>query len=249
MSWFQMRWTTLSQTVDVGDAAQRVETVVRRAFCRFPDGAFSRFAVAEQHIGAVFGFDRRALSAVPTAAQMPWPSDPVATSTNESRGVGCPSRSESSRRNVSRSLALEQPDLGPCRVEDRRGVPLGEHEAVVIRVVRVARVVAHFREEQRRDDLGGGRAGGRVATSCFAGRADTIDAQPRGEFFNAATRDEAWTGTGQGTSGNADKQGLRPAIVAEGTARAASAKPPTIITGARAPVLMYSRSSCGSAEW
>jgi hypothetical protein len=37
---------------------------------------------------------RRALSAVPIAAQMPCPSEPVATSTKFSRGVGCPSRSD-----------------------------------------------------------------------------------------------------------------------------------------------------------
>src|SRR5439155_8091827 len=37
---------------------------------------------------------RRALSAHPTPAQIPWPSEPVATSTNGSRGVGWPSRSD-----------------------------------------------------------------------------------------------------------------------------------------------------------
>src|SRR6187401_3140308 len=46
---------------------------------------------------------RRALSAMPTPAHNPWPSDPVATSTHGSRGVGCPSRSESSFRSVSKS--------------------------------------------------------------------------------------------------------------------------------------------------
>jgi len=52
---------------------------------------------------------RLAFSAVPTAAQIPWPSDPVATSMNGSRGVGCPSRSESSRRSFRRSARWKAP--------------------------------------------------------------------------------------------------------------------------------------------
>ena len=37
---------------------------------------------------------RRPASAIPTAIGSPWPSEPVATSTNGSRGVGWPSRSD-----------------------------------------------------------------------------------------------------------------------------------------------------------
>ena len=75
---------------------------------------------------------RRAFSAVPTAAQMPWPSDPVATSTNDSRGVGWPSRSESSRAELQQSSRGKRPGVRPRRVEDRRGMSLREHEAIVV---------------------------------------------------------------------------------------------------------------------
>src|SRR5258706_3091014 len=46
---------------------------------------------------------RRALRAIPTDAQIPWPSDPVATSTNGNRGVGWPSRSQEISRSSSSS--------------------------------------------------------------------------------------------------------------------------------------------------
>src|SRR5580765_136002 len=52
---------------------------------------------------------RRAFNAVPMAAQMPWPSEPVATSTNGSLGVGCPSRFESILRRLSRSARSKAP--------------------------------------------------------------------------------------------------------------------------------------------
>ena len=96
MSCCHMVGPALPEAVDVGDAAQRVETVVRRSVCRFPDRAFSRFAVAEQRIGAVVGFDaprveRRAdgrADALAKRALLP-------RRRMSSRGVGCPSRSES----------------------------------------------------------------------------------------------------------------------------------------------------------
>jgi hypothetical protein len=46
---------------------------------------------------------RRALSAMPIPAGSPCPSDPVATSTNGNRGVGCPSKSDPIVRSFSSS--------------------------------------------------------------------------------------------------------------------------------------------------
>ena len=100
---------------------------------------------------------RRALSAMPTAAQMPWPSEPVATSTNGSRGVGWPSRSESNRAQLQQLVARKEPGLGPGRIEDRRRVPLRQHEAIVVGILRILRIEAHLGEEQRRHDLGRGQ--------------------------------------------------------------------------------------------
>ena len=46
---------------------------------------------------------------MPIAAQMPCPSEPVATSTKGSRGVGCPSRSQSSLRSERSSSRVRKP--------------------------------------------------------------------------------------------------------------------------------------------
>ena len=131
---------------------------------------------------------RRALSAVPTAAQMPWPSEPVATSTNDSRGVGCPSRSESNRRSLSSSARGKEPGVRPGGVEDRRRVPLRQHEAVVVGILRVLRIEAHLAEEQRRDDLGRRHAGRRMTAPGFGRRLDRIDAKLGGEVLQGGNR-------------------------------------------------------------
>ena len=120
---------------------------------------------------------RRALSAMPIAAQMPWPSDPVATSTNGSRGVGMPFEIRFDRPQLQQLLAREQAGLGPGRVENRRGVPLRQHEAIVVGILRLLRVVAHLAEEQRRHDVGGRQAGRRMAAAGLARGSDRIDAK------------------------------------------------------------------------
>ena len=68
-------------------------------------------------------------------------------------------------------------------------MPLREHEAVVLGVLGIFRVVTHLAEEQRRDDLGCRQAGRRVAAPRLAGRADRIDAQLRGGVLPQATRE------------------------------------------------------------
>ena len=52
-----LRRAALAEAVDVGDGAQVVELVDGRDVGRFPDRAFGRLAVAEQHVGAVVGLD------------------------------------------------------------------------------------------------------------------------------------------------------------------------------------------------
>ena len=137
---------------------------------------------------------RRAFSAVPIAAQMPWPSEPVATSTNGSRGVGWPSRSESDRAQLQQLGAIEGAGLGPRRVEDRRGVPLRQHEAIAVRVLRILRIEAHLGEEQRRHEIGHRHAAGRMAAAGFRGGAHRIDAQPGGDILQSGNERRAING-------------------------------------------------------
>ncbi len=124
---------------------------------------------------------RVALSAMPRPAASPCPNDPVATSTNGRRGVGCPSRSLPSSRSFSSSAGGTRPDRRPGGVENRRGVALRQHEPVVVRVARVPRVESHLREEQRRDQVGRRRARRRVSAAGRRRRANRVDAQLSGD--------------------------------------------------------------------
>ena len=60
-------------------------------------------------------------------------------------------------------LALEDAELGPDRVQERRGVPLAEHEPVGERRARLVRIEAPAPRRRR--------------------RADRLDTQPRGDVL------------------------------------------------------------------
>jgi hypothetical protein len=96
---------------------------------------------------------------VPIAAQIPWPSEPVATSTHGQprRRMAFEIRREQAQRE--QLIARDDAGFGPRGVEDGSGMALRQDEAIVVLVARIARVVAHLGKEQRRHDLGGGTAG------------------------------------------------------------------------------------------
>ena len=134
---------------------------------------------------------RRAFSALPIAAQMPCPSDPVATSTNGSRGVGCPSRSESDLAQLQQLGAIEGAGLGPGGVQNRRGVALRQDEAIAVRVVRISRVEPHLGEEQRGHDVGHRAAARRMTAAGFGRGAHRIDAEPGGDVLQGGNERSA----------------------------------------------------------
>ena len=103
------------------------------------------------------------------AAQMPWPSEPVATSTNGRRGVGCPSRSDSSLAELQQLGAVERAGFSPRGVENRGCVPLGQDEPVAAGVMRILRIEPEFGKEQGGDDVGRRCAARRVAAGRFGG--------------------------------------------------------------------------------
>src|SRR5579884_3365538 len=63
------------------------------------------------------------------AAQAPWPSDPVATSTKGRRGVGCPSRSESNLRSWSSSSRGNSPASAQAEYRIGAACPLESTKA------------------------------------------------------------------------------------------------------------------------
>ena len=171
--------------VDVGDAAQVVQLVVLRDVGRLPHRAFGRLAVAEQHVGAVVG---------PDAARVERDADGRADALAERAGGDVDERQPRRRvpLEVGSDLAqlqqfrpVERARLGPRRVEQRRGVPLRQHEPIVVGVLRPPRVEAHLREEQRGDDVGGRAAARRVAAAGRRRGANRVDSQAGGDVLES----------------------------------------------------------------
>lgn len=74
-------------------------------------------------------------------------------------------------------LLADDPGGAEHRVQQGRGVPLGEDQVVVARIVRVLPVVAQMAGHQHGRQVGGGRAGGGVAGPGRGAGADGVHAQ------------------------------------------------------------------------
>ena len=150
---------------------------------RLPHRALGRLTVAEQHEHAGVGAEHPRAQREPHAG-----AQPLAERAGGDVHEGQPGRRMSLEvaRQLAQGrqlLALEDAQLGPHRVEQRRGVTLAEHEAIAERRARVVGIQAHRGEEQGGDELGRrGGAGGVAAARCRGGP-DRVDAQARGDVF------------------------------------------------------------------
>ncbi len=79
-------------------------------------------------------------------------------------------------------LVVDRPGRLVERVEQRRGVALGEDEVVVGAVLRRVEVVAQVLREEHRHQVGRGHRGGRVAGVGGGGGADRVDSQLLGQL-------------------------------------------------------------------
>ena len=89
------------------------------------------------------------------------------------------------RPQLQQILNGHMPDLGPRRVQQRRGVTLREDEAIVVGVLGVLGIKSHAAKKQRRHDVGGGAAGGRMPRAGFGGGVDGMDAQSGCNVFQS----------------------------------------------------------------
>jgi hypothetical protein len=78
---------------------------------------------------------------------------------------------------------IERARLGPCRVQQRRRVTLGENEAIAARVLRVLRVETHFSEEQRRDEVRRRAAARRMPAARFGSGMERVDSKAGRDIF------------------------------------------------------------------
>ena len=177
----ELRVAALAERVDVDDAAEVVELVIERDVRRFPHRAFGHLAVAEEHVGPVVGSD---------AARVERRAHRRANALAERAGRDVDKRQPRRRMafevgvdlpQVEQIRARKEPRVRPGRVEDRRRMPLRQHEAVVVGILRVLRIEAHLAKEERRDHLGRGHAGRRVTGTRFGRRGDRVDPELGGD--------------------------------------------------------------------
>ena len=149
----QLQRINTSQYDNVGKA---VEALARRHGCRLPHRALGALAVAEQHVRAVVGLDAAGIQrdadgrADPLSERPRGHVDPRQTW----RGMPFEVRIEPPEREQRRPL--DDAGLRPRGVEHGSRMALRQHEAVVVRMAGVLRVVTHLPEEERGDDFGGG---------------------------------------------------------------------------------------------
>jgi hypothetical protein len=177
------RLAPLTEAIHVDDRRQVVELVEGGVLDRLPHRALGHLAVAADHPDA----ERKPVEALagerhPDADRQPLP---------ERAGRDVDPRQHRHRvpLQAAAELAVGHELLfadHACRaeesVDERRGVPLREVEAVVARIVRVVEVIAEVRREQHRRQVGGRHRGGRVAGLRMRARAHRVDPQLLAEF-------------------------------------------------------------------
>ena len=186
-----LRRAALPEAVDVGEGAQVVEPVALRDLRRLPYRPLRRLAVADEHVGAVGGGD---------ATRVEGDADRGTDALPQRPGRHVDERQP--RRRVPFQVAVDAPEamqlvrwhvprLRPSGVEQRRRVPLGQHEAVAVVVLRPARVEAHVAEEERRDEVRRRAATRRMAAPRRARCPHGLDTEPGGDVLEGGDRRRA----------------------------------------------------------
>ena len=185
----------LAEPVDVDDGDQVGQLVVRGLVEGLPDRALGHLAVAAQDPDPVRQFvqvlaGQRDANAVgqPLAERAGGHVDPG----QDRGGMTFQPRAEPPVAGH-QLLVGDDPDRLVDRVEQRRGVPLGEDQVVVARVIRVVPVIAKVPADQDGHQVGGGHAGGRMPGPGRCARSDGVHAQLLAEFGGEARgRHRSW---------------------------------------------------------
>ncbi len=180
----QVGRAALAQPVDVDHRDQVGQLVIRRLVQRLPDGALGHLAVAAQHPDAV----RQLVEVLPGQRH----AHPVGQALPQRPGRhvdpgqhrgGVPLQPGAEPPVAGHQLLIRHhPDRLVDRVQQRRGVALGEDQVVVARVARLVPVIAQVPADQDGQQVGGGHAGGRMAGPGRGTRPDRVHPQLLGEF-------------------------------------------------------------------
>ncbi len=172
------RRAALAEPVDIRDATERVETVHGSDVSRFPDRSFGRLAVAEHDVRPIVGLDTPGVERG---------ADRRAHTLTQRAGGDVDERQPGRRMSfeiridlseVHQLGAIERARFRPERVQDRRGVPLRQHESVGVDVMRVFRIEPHLGEEERRQQVGGRTARRRMSGAGFGCGFHRVDPEP-----------------------------------------------------------------------
>ena len=172
----------LPQGIDVGDRDQIVDRVVPGELSRLPDLAFRHFAVAHQHVNARGRFLNARAHRQAGADRKP-----LAQRAGGRVHAGNARRRmafEFARKLPQRHQARNRKDSGLSQrgVENRRGMSLGEHEAIARERVGIRGIEFHGMEKRRGHQFGGGKARGGMARARGRGHAQGMNAQDASLF-------------------------------------------------------------------
>ena len=186
---------TLAETVDVDDRDQVAEARVSSVLERLPHRPLGHLGVAAEHpYPEVGGFetgggerdaDRDGEALAERAGGDVDPGD-------LRRRVALQAGAELAEGE--QLLVVDRPRRLVERVEQRRGVALGEDEVVVRAVLGGGEVVAEVAREEHRHQVGGRHRGRRMAGAGRGGRADRVDAKLLGELAHLLLADRGLRG-------------------------------------------------------
>jgi hypothetical protein len=171
------RVLALSEPIDVHDGDEVVQPVIGGEGGGFPHGAFGGLAVAHQAVDPcriAFPFqsqrharrDRQPLPQRAGGDGMPceaWRRMPLQIALEFAQRV--------------QMLHGECARFCPCRIEQRRRMPFGEHDPIVARVLGLGRIGAQPVKKERRHQIGSRKAGGGMPRARFGGGSNRMDAQ------------------------------------------------------------------------
>ena len=180
----QVGGAALAQPVDIDHRDQVGQLVVGRLVQGLPDRALGHLAVAAQdpdpvrQLVEVLAGQRHAHAVGQALAQRAGRHvDP-----GQHRG-GVPLQPGAEPPVPGHQLFIrDHPDRLVNRVQQGRGVPLGEDQVVVARIARFVPVVAEVPADQHGQQVGGRHAGGRMARPGRGTRPDRVHPQLLGEF-------------------------------------------------------------------
>jgi hypothetical protein len=186
-------FAALTEPVHVQDDRQVVELPVRGVLERFPDRSLRHLAVSHQHPDPVrtgiYGLRRQGNANTDGQAEAqrtggdvdPW---------KRRAGVALEAAAKAAQRQE--LLVADRSGRGVERIEERRGVALGEDQVVVVGMVGLFEVVAEVLLSQHREQIRGGHRRGRMPRPADRGGPDRVDSELLGQLAPELSASKGW---------------------------------------------------------